>query len=144
MDEIVRIPHDRIGALIGPKGNVKKKIIQETKTSKAIGRGFSPQRAFTLLKKDYLLHIINLPDVIGDNSSNQEAKRGRVIGRKGTIRQEIEKKTNSFISVYGKTISIIALPNDMESAINATTMLLEGAQHETMEHFLENKEKTRF
>lgn len=170
MEEIIKIPHERIGALIGPNGSVKKKIMKETKTEieidshegdiiingegedffkatsivKAIGRGFSPQRAFDLLKGDNLLHIINLPEIVGGSSSTQEAKRGRVIGKKGIARKEIEKKTNSLISVYGKTIAIISSPADIESAINAVTMLLKGAQHETVEHFLENKEKTRF
>lgn len=170
MEEIIKIPHERIGVLIGPNGSIKNKIMKNTKTLidvdshegevivegegenffkavsivKAIGRGFSPERAFELLKADNLLHIINLPEIVGNNSSNQEAKRGRVIGKKGIARREIEKKTNSLISVYGKTVAIISSPSNLESAINAVTMLLEGAQHETVEHFLENKEKTRF
>lgn len=170
MEEILKVPKERIGALIGPSGSVKSKIIKETKTQieidshegeviitgegelffkardvvKAIARGFSPKRAFTLLKKDYLLYIIDIPEIVGQNSSNQKAKKGRVIGKGGSARLEIEKTTNSLISVYGKTVAIIASPLDLEKAIDAVTMLLEGAKHETMESFLNNKSKNRF
>ncbi len=170
MEEIVKIPTERIGALIGPEGQIKAKIMRLTKTKievdshegdviisgegedffkgrdivKAIGRGFSPERAFTLLKDNYLLYIINIPEIVGNNNSKQTAKKGRVIGREGRARAEIEKKTNSLISVYGKTISIISGTNELEQAINAVTMLLEGAKHETMENFLNTREKSRF
>ncbi len=170
MEEIIKVPTKRIGALIGPSGITKSKIMRLTKTKievdshegdviitgegeeffkardviKAIARGFSPERAFTLLKDDYLLYVINIPDIVGNNNSKQKAKKGRVIGRDGAARIEIEKRTNSLISVYGKTISIISSPSNLESAINAVTMLLDGAKHETVENFLNYKEKTRF
>lgn len=170
MDEIVKIPNERIGVVIGPSGSVKEKIMKETKTNieidshqgevfisgegedffkardtiKAIARGFSPKRAYNLLKKDFLLHIIDIPEIVGRNSSNQKAKRGRVIGKEGRARKEIEKRTNSLISVYGKTIAIISSPNDLEKAIEAVTMLLKGSKHETMESFLNNNLKNRF
>ncbi len=170
MEEVIRIPDDRIGVLIGPNGEVKRRIIKETKTSviidsasgevvvegegegyfkatdivKAIGRGFSPQRAFTLLKKDFLLKIIHIPDFVGGNASAQKAKRGRIIGKEGLARKEIEKKTNSQISVFGKTVAIIANIQDIENAEEAVELLLKGSTHETLEHFLENKDKKRF
>mgnify|MGYP005839155297 CR=1 FL=1 len=170
MEELIRIPEERIGVLIGPNGSTKKKIEKKTKTNievdsregevsisgegeeffkavdivKAIGRGFSPERALTLLKDDYLLKIIEITDFAGKNSSNQKAKRGRVIGRKGTARTEIEKKTHCLISVYGKTVSIIGLANEIETATHAVELLLSGARHETMENFLEQESKQRF
>jgi ribosomal RNA assembly protein len=170
MEEIIRIPEERIAVLIGTKGNIKKQIVKETKTKididskegevnvfgegenffkaidviKAIARGFSPKRAFKLFEKNYLLKIINIPDLVGGNKSAQEAKRGRVIGKEGIARKEIEKKTSSLISVYGKTVSIIATPNTIEQAQEAIEMLLKGYSHDSMESFLNHKDKHRF
>jgi ribosomal RNA assembly protein len=170
MEEIIKIPEDRIGVLIGPKGAIKAKIAKKGKckievdsgsgeatiegegedfframdTVKAIARGFSPERALKLFEHDYLLKVIDITDYTGKNASTQKAKRGRVIGRNGLARTEIEKKTNAMISVYGKTVSIIALPDEMEKAIEAVDMLLSGAKHETMERFLEEKGKDIF
>ncbi|MFA6064619.1 MAG: KH domain-containing protein [archaeon] len=165
MEEIVRIPEDRIGALIGPSGVTKKKIQKLTKVKieinsedgevivegegeeyfkaldviKAIARGFSPERAFTLFKDDYLLKIIDITDYTGKNSSSQKAKRGRVIGKEGTARTEIEKKTHCLLSVQGKTVAIIGLSGEIAQAVEAVEMLLNGAKHETMEMFLDGR-----
>ncbi len=170
MEELIRIPEDRVGVLIGPKGSVKRKIESKTKVTldidsaegevtvdgegegyfkahdivKAIGRGFSPEKAFTLLKDDYLLKIIDITDYTGKNTSNQKAKRGRVIGRHGLARLEIEKRTHCLISVHGKTVAIIGLAGEIDTAVDAVQMLLEGAKHETVEHILFGVKKERF
>ncbi|MFA6268287.1 MAG: KH domain-containing protein, partial [archaeon] len=153
MEEIIRIPEERIGVLIGPSGAVKKKIAKLTKCNievnsedgevtvdgegekyfqaidavKAIARGFSPERAFTVFKDDFMLKIIDITEFAGKNPSNQKAKKGRVIGKEGKARAEIEKKTHCLISVYGKTVAIIGLASEVEGAIKAVEMLLEGA-----------------
>jgi len=165
MEELIRIPEERIAILIGTNGATRKSITKPTKTKmeidshsgevtiigegenfvkavdivRAIGRGFSPKRALTLLADNYLLKIIEIVSYSGKNRSAQEAKRGRVIGRHGEARKEIEKKTGSLISVYGKTVAIIAQPDTIEATIEAVEMLLQGAAHETMGHFLEEK-----
>jgi ribosomal RNA assembly protein len=170
MEEIIRVPEERIGVLIGPEGSTKKKIEKQTKTKmeidskegevivsgdgenyfkaidiiKAIARGFSPERAFTLQKDDYLLKIIDITEYAGKNSSTQKAKRGRVIGREGIARMEIEKQTHCLISVQGKTVAIIGLAGEIEQALHAVEMLLQGAKHETMEGFLLGGKKERF
>jgi len=170
MEEIIRIPDERIGVLIGPGGVVKRKIAKLTKTKievnsgdgevtvigegekffqardivKAIARGFSPERAYTLLKDDYLLKVIDITEFTGKNHSNQKAKRGRVIGRDGLARLEIEKKAHCLISVHGKTVAIIALAGEITSAVEAVQMLLSGAKHETMENFLMGGRRERF
>ena len=170
MEEIIRIPHERIGVVIGPEGAIKRKIFKQTKINievdsengevilegegekffqaadivKAIARGFSPERAFNLLKDDYLLKVIDITEFTGKNSSNQQAKRGRIIGREGTARAEIEKKTHCLISVHGKTVAIIGLADEIPSAVEAVEMLLQGAKHETINMFLDGGRRTRF
>jgi ribosomal RNA assembly protein len=170
MEEIIRIPHDRIGALIGSDGKTKKTIELKTKTKievdsengevtvfgegedffkatdivKAIARGFSPLRAFTLFKEWYSFKIIEIQEFTGKNSSKQKARRGRVIGKGGLARAQIEKKTNSLISVQGKTVAIIAREEDMKVAEAAVEMLLEGAKHETTARFINKAQTERF
>jgi ribosomal RNA assembly protein len=170
MEEIIRVPEERIGAIIGQEGLTKRKIEKQTKTKiridsgegevtiegegenyfkaidivKAIARGFSPERAYTLFKEDYLLKIIDITEYSGKNESTQKAKRGRVIGREGIARMEIEKKTHCLISVQGKTVAIIGLTDEIEQGVKAVEMLLQGAKHETMEAFLDGRKKERF
>ena len=170
MEEMIKIPQERIGVLIGPGGKTKSEIIKQTHCIididsnegevsifgegedflkaqdivKAIGRGFSPLRAFKLLEEEYLLKILEITHYVGKNKSAQESKRGRVIGKNGDARKEIEKKTGALISVYGKTVAIIARPDGLQKAMDAVEMLLQGATHETVENQLESKGKTRF
>jgi ribosomal RNA assembly protein len=65
--------------------------------------------------------------------------RGRVIGRDGRAREQIEHMTNIQISVMGKTIALIGLPEQMKTARAAIDMLLEGAPHEAVFSYLEKK-----
>ncbi len=170
MEELIKVPEERIGVIIGPKGSVRKKIEKKSKSKivvdseygdvtiegegedffkaasviKAIARGFSPERAFKLFQDDYTLKIIDITEYTGKSTATQKAKRGRVIGRGGLTRTEIEKKTHSMVSVYGKTISIIGLQQDIESAEEAIDMLLNGAKHATMERYLERETTEHF
>ncbi len=161
----IRIPLERIGALVGKKGNTKKKIEEYTGVKleidshagnvtiyptpkmkdptmvftaaqivKAIGRGFSEKNAFYLLNPAYQLEIIELA------GSNKEMKRikGRIIGEKGKIRQAIENATDCLVTVYGKTIGIIGLPDDIAIARQAIEMLINGADHGSVLRYLEN------
>ncbi|MCD6434285.1 MAG: RNA-processing protein [Candidatus Diapherotrites archaeon] len=150
----MKIPKQRIAIAIGKKGEVKKQIEETTKTKieidsktgtaiiegepqntviaqdivKAIARGFSPEKAMLLAEPEYMLDIIELRDWV--NSENAaKVKRARVIGRKGSAREKIEEKTNCFLSVQGKTISIIGHVEDIEKARKAVEMLLSGASH---------------
>ena len=94
-EKIIRIPNDRIAVLIGKSGTVKSKIEQlcfvyldiDGETGEvliksignvenmqpfkameivtAIGRGFSPENAMTLLKGENTLHVIDLREFDG-------------------------------------------------------------------------------
>ena len=90
------------------------------------------------------MKIIEISEFTGKSPSDQKAKRGRVIGRHGLARQNIEKKTNSLISVQGKTVAIIAKTANIDDVIDAVEALLGGASHESTLHYLEQKGKERF
>jgi ribosomal RNA assembly protein len=158
----VKIPKDRIAVLIGKKGEVKKQLEENTNTKinvdskegevsvsgedaimlyttrdliRAIARGFNPEIASLLLKQDYGLEIINLPDF--DNPSQLQRIKGRVIGKEGRSREIIEEHTETYVSVYGKTISLIGLTENVSVARRAVEMLVKGSPHSNVYRWLE-------
>lgn len=163
----LKIPRDRVGALIGPKGNAKRRIerffgvtieIESESGSveialnpgnkditaiftvrnvvKAIGRGFSPQRAEILAKEDYDLHIIDLNEYVGDSKNAVARVKGRIIGKNGRSRELIEELTETRISVYGGTVAYIGNPEGLEAAREAIMKLIKGSFHKTVWNYL--------
>lgn len=106
----------------------------------AIGRGFSPQRAFRLLQhEDMMLTVIDLRDIFGRSKSDIRRVKGRIIGKDGKTRRIIEECTESYVSVYGHTVSIIGGMEQSEIAREAIMMLIKGNQHATVYRFLQRK-----
>jgi len=163
----LKIPEERVAILIGKDGETKKEIEEATSsklsisaegdviitgedglelyTTKeivhAIARGFNPKIALFLLKTDYALEIINMTDIAGKNKNTLQRLKGRVIGTGGRSREEIERLTETYIVVYGKTVGIIGETTQVQLSRQAVAMLLEGAMHKTVYHFLEKKKK---
>ncbi len=163
----LKIPKERVAVLIGKSGEIKKRLESETKTRirvdseegdvfvsgedaiplfsvreiiKAIGRGFNPEIAFLLLQQDYMFEVLDLRDYASTKKHVLRLK-GRVIGAEGKSRKIIEELTESFISVYGKTISIIGQVDNIGLAKRAVEGLLEGSPHSTIYKWLEGKRK---
>jgi ribosomal RNA assembly protein len=162
----IKIPKDRIAVLIGRKGEIKKQVEEATKTKidvdskegeisvsgedaimlyttrdliRAIARGFNPEIAFLLLKQDYTLDMINLPEF--DKPSQLNRIKGRVIGTAGRTRTLIEEHTESYVSVYGKTICIIGMVENVIIARRAIEMLIKGSPHANVYRWLERMRK---
>ena len=150
----IKIAEERIPVLIGKHGNVKKEIEEYTKTSiaigdavaiegealdvmtaenviRAIGRGFAPEKALELVDEENTIIVIALEP----NSAGRI--KSRVIGTRGKTRFMIEKYTRTYISVYGKTISIIGNYEDAELARQAIEKFIEGSPHKNVYMFLE-------
>lgn len=169
--ECIRIPNERVAVLIGKGGKIKKRLESSTETKididsntgeieiesknainihkavnivKAIGRGFSPEKAFELLDEKYYLDIIDLKEELGKGEKSLIQKRGRIIGKSGKAREEIERETETLISVYGKTVAIIGKGENVEKARKAVEMLLRGAEHSTVYTFLKGEEREKF
>jgi len=168
-----KIPKDRIGALIGPEGQVKETIekklsvrlsidsetgdititlateaqdpsllFRAKEVVTAIGRGFSPDRAFRLIHdEDAALEVIDLRELFGRSLSDLQRIKGRIIGQEGKTRRIIEELTEADVSVHGHTVSIIANLDQMEVAREAIQMLLRGSQHSTVYRFLHRKRR---
>ena len=82
----------------------------------AIGRGFSPENAMTLLEDENILHVIDLREFAGKSNANVERIKGRIIGNAGRARINMENLTSTHISVYGRTVSIIGNSNKLKLA----------------------------
>src|SRR3989339_923710 len=161
----LKIPQERIAVLVGSEGETKKQIEEQTNCHldinaegevnitgkdslllyttreivRAIARGFNPKKALLLLKTDYLLEIIELKDITGKNKNTLLRLKGRIIGKEGKSREEIERLTETYISIYGKTIGIIGEVNNVFLAKQALNMLLKGSMHKTVYQYLERK-----
>lgn len=106
----------------------------------AIGRGFSPERAFRLLdSEDALLDVIDLREFLGKSESEMRRVRGRIIGKDGKARRMIEELSGVFISVYGHTVSIIGDFEQVNIAREAILKLINGSEHSTIYKFLQKK-----
>lgn len=164
------IPKERIAPAIGSEGEVKERIEKETNVElefdsasgevtikggddsplglmkahdaiKAIGRGFSPEKAYELLKDDMYLDVTDITPYTGDSKKAKTRLKGRVIGRNGKTRELIEEYTGTSLSIYGKTIACIGPPEKVKIVREAVDMLLDGMPHSAVYNFLE--EKTR-
>jgi len=108
----------------------------------AIGRGFSPERAFRLFNEGEVLEVVNLTDIIIGNDKNALPRvRGRIIGRKGRTREIIEEMSGADVSVYGKTVAIIGNPIQVEVAKTAIEKLAKGSPHGVVYKYLERRKK---
>jgi len=166
MVEIVRIPRERVAVLIGTDGKTKKEIEDITQTKlkvgadgevgivkkkdaldplaewtardivRAIGRGFSPGRAMSLCEEGSCLSIIDLSEFCGKSKNHMERIKSRVIGSGGKSRTTLETITNTEISIYGKTVSIIGRSEDVAAAHEAIMRLAEGQMHTTVYKYL--------
>lgn len=123
--------------ILNPNTEDPSSIFRARDVVLAIGRGFSPERAFRLLEnEEVMLRIIDLKDIFGRSPSNFKRVKGRVIGKEGKTRRLIEELTGAQVSVYGKTISIIGTPEEVEVAEEAIKMLIKGAMHKTVYRYL--------
>lgn len=106
---------------------------------KAVGRGFNPEKALSLVEMDVVLYLMDVSQY-EDSRNGQERIKGRVIGRDGETRRHIEKEANVDISVYGKTIGIVGVMQNIEIASETIKQLLQGASHSTAYGYLEKNQ----
>ena len=129
--------------MIKPRPNNEDpiKIWKARDIVKAIGRGFSPERAFSLLDDDFYLEIISLRDILGNSKARIRRIRGRIIGERGKTKRIIEEITGTFLSIYGYTTSIIGPYRELRIAKHAIEMLIHGATHKTVYRYLEDQRR---
>ncbi len=108
----------------------------------ALGRGFSPEHAFRLVRdEDTLLDIIDLRTVFGRSETDINRVKGRIIGMGGKTRKLIEELTDANVAVYGHTVSLIGNVDQVEAAREAVQMFVRGSMHGTVYRFLHRKRR---
>lgn len=165
----LKIPMERIAVLIGKKGETKKDleeksgfkikidsklgeieiddrdiedplmIIKIENIIKAIGRGFSPEKAMKLMDDNADFFTFNLYDYVGKKEAHVRRVKSRVIGREGKTKRVLEELTDAKISVYGHTVSIISDIIRMNILKKSVDMLLTGSTHATIYRFVETQ-----
>jgi ribosomal RNA assembly protein len=95
----------------------------------AIGRGFSPDNALRLLKGENTLHVIDLREFGAKSPAQIERIKGRIIGEGGKARKNMEKLSDTNISVYGRTVAIIGETHKLKLAIDAISAISQGSMH---------------
>ena len=106
----------------------------------AIGRGFSPEYAFRLIRnEDDIFDFIDLRTIFGRSESDIKRIKGRIIGANGKTRGLIEQLTEANVVVYGHTIGIIGTFGQVDVARNAVQMLINGNQHHSVYKYLQKK-----
>ena len=169
--QYLKIPKDRVGVLIGKNGEIKQLIEDRTGVIldidsetgevtvqnenaldpfialkvmdiiKAIGRGFSPERAFQLFDENVYFRGFDIRDYAGKSPKHVRRLRARIIGSKGKTRRLIEELTNTEISIMGNTVYVIGPLEELGLAETAIDMLLSGSEHATVYRFLESKRR---
>jgi ribosomal RNA assembly protein len=165
--ETVKVPLDRIGVIVGRNGKVRKRVEKLANVKievdsegivtirspedtedpvlawkardmiRAMARGFSPKNALSLIADDMQLIVVSLRDVVGSSPNQMKRVAGRIIGENGRTRRVIEQTTETKISVYGKTVSIIGMSPGLDYARRALDMLIAGAPHSAVYSRLE-------
>ena len=167
----IKIPMERIAVLIGHNGETKNELEERSSLKididsklgeitiddhevenplivikieniiKAIGRGFSPQNAVKLFDDDADFFIFDLHDYVGKKPAHIRRLKSRIIGREGKTKRVLEELTDSKISIYGHTISIISDITRINILKKSIDMLLTGSKHATVYRFVESQIK---
>ncbi|MFB6136250.1 MAG: pre-rRNA-processing protein PNO1 [Halobacteriaceae archaeon] len=163
----VKIPQDRIGVLIGEGGETMRRIegeaevrldvdsengsvavetvgdpirgMQGPEVVRAIGRGFSPDAALSLLDDEMMMFETIDVERAARNDNDLRRKKGRLIGENGRTRELMEELTGADVVIYGSTMGIIGRPKEVDIVRSAAEMILDGAPHGAVYSFLERK-----
>ena len=164
----IRVPADRVGTIIGTKGETKKMLVRISGVKidvdtegevimhddsakdplmalklmdviKAIGRGFSPERAMRLFQDDEYLEVVDLKEFVGGRNNQLSRIRGRLIGHDGKTREIIEDLAGVNMSIYGNTVSLIGSSVSLPVAKHAIELILNGSEHSTVYRYLEGQ-----
>jgi ribosomal RNA assembly protein len=166
-EQIIKIPQDRIGVIIGKEGRVKEEIEQKCNViieidsengDALVSSGSSPMtktEAFKAIEiisaiskgfsperacrllAEDLLQLIDIRDYAGKSTNSIQRIKGRIIGKAGKSRKTIEELTGAYISVYGHTVGLIGSFQELKMATEAITMISKGSSHKSVYNMLQ-------
>jgi ribosomal RNA assembly protein len=163
----VKVPKDRLAVLIGEGGETMREIERRAEVRldidsetgsvavetvgdpvsgmvapdvvRAIGRGFPPETALSLLDDEMRRFELIDIDAKSRNRNDLQRHKGRLIGENGRTRELMEELTGASVVIYGTTLGIIGQPEEVEAVRRAVGMILDGAPHGAVYSFLERK-----
>jgi len=162
-EEIVKIPDERKGVLLGKKKKMKEiiekmggvelrvrggavivsgkdsiKVMKAAEVVKAIGFGFNPYDAFELFREDTQFVIYDIEEAV---VSQKDVKRqvGRIIGEGGRAKRFFEKALGIKIVVRGEKVGAIGTPEKLEIFREALEKLVHGSPHASVYRYVERR-----
>jgi len=114
-------------------------LIKAQNIVRAIGYGFSPERAFRLLEDDQVLEVLDVRQYVGDKPNHVKRVLGRIIGEEGKARRILEEYTGTYISIYDHYVAIIGDYETANIAKKAIEMLIQGRMHATVFKYIDRE-----
>lgn len=110
---------------------------------RAIFYGFESKHAYKLFSDEYFIDTIDLQSAFRRKETNIQRAKSRIIGEGGKARKKLEALSGAHIVVSNTTdnVSIIGKYKELQNAREAVLRLIEGAGHEGVYRFLENKQE---
>jgi ribosomal RNA assembly protein len=163
---------DRIGVLIGRGGEVKRRLEEELgvditvdsgtgqvkikraegeidefmeaiNIERAIGYGFSPEKARRLLQEDHGLQIIDLTNHVGKSPKEISRVKARIIGDEGRTWRLIEETAEVDMTIYRSYVGLIGGYEELLVANEAIGMLIRGSPHKFVYNYLFRQREKR-
>ncbi len=105
----------------------------------AINYGFHPSKAIKIIHPNVHLEVIDLEDKIGTSVKKLTRYKGRLIGEKGKMRQNIEYYSNVYMSIFRKYLALVGSPEKLIIAKKAISMILKGSPHKAVISYLQTE-----
>ncbi len=161
VEEIISIPENRIGNLVGKGGSVKKAIEKQANVKliikdgvvtilgeslnilktkdviKAIGFGFPKDQAFELLEENTQITIFDIDAAVPE--SQRKRIFGRIIGERGRVKTFLENKLQLRILITSEKVGAIGDPMRSQILREVLEKLLKGATHANVYKYLERR-----
>jgi ribosomal RNA assembly protein len=131
-----------VNILLNEKAEDPSLLFRAKDVATAIGRGFSPEQAFRLIRnEDAVFDFIDLRTIFDRSESDIRRVKSRIIGMNGKTRRTIEELTEADVVVYGHTVGLIGTFEQVDAARNAVQMIIQGSQHHTVYSYLQKKRR---
>ncbi len=104
---------------------------------KAIAAGFEIDDVLLLLDEDYLLEVLPIKNVT--KRKNLKEVRARVIGQEGRALRNFQNLTDCRMVLHGNIVYIIGRAEDISTASDSITSLIQGVKHSSVYSILEKK-----
>ncbi|MCS7127328.1 MAG: KH domain-containing protein [Thaumarchaeota archaeon] len=109
----------------------------------AIASGFKPEVAMKLASDNVTLSVMDVSEHVGKDPEDVRRVMGRVIGAQGKTKRIIEETAHVDVAIQGDRVAIMGHPEDVEAAMRAVTMLVQGSPHSAVYRYLDQYAQRR-